>query len=172
MAVSENVSKWSSELQLLSEIAITQPHAAYTAFTHEFSSRWYYLSRTSLNISNILQPLENIIRTVFIPTVTGRPPPNDSDRDMFALPARLGGLGLRIPTRQCDLEFSASQTIAGPLIELILLQSSEYPFECLEAQISAKSLIKQQRRDQATQVTEELKKTITPANRKVLELAS
>ncbi len=32
--VSENVSKWSSELQLLSEIAITQPHAAYTALIH------------------------------------------------------------------------------------------------------------------------------------------
>ncbi len=32
--VSEKADQWCSELGLLSEIAVTQPHAAYAAFTH------------------------------------------------------------------------------------------------------------------------------------------
>ena len=119
---SEKIDQLSSELRLLSEIAITQPHAAFAAFSHGFSSRWSYLSRTQPNISDLFLPLENIIKTVFIPTITGRPPPNDTDRDMFALLARLGGLGLCNPAKQCDMEFSASQAISGPLRDLILQQ--------------------------------------------------
>ena len=169
---SEKIDQWSSELRLLSEIAITQPHAAFAAFSHGFSSRWSYLSRTQPNISDLFLPLENIIRTVFIPTITGRPPPNDTDRDMFALPARLGGLGLCNPVKQCDMEFSASQAISGPLRDLILQQKPDYSFECLDAQLSARSTIKQHRREQATQAANDLKQHLSPAGRKVLELAS
>ena len=80
--VSKKIDQWTGELKLLSEIAITQPHAAYAAYTHGFSSRWSYLSRTLPNISNFFQP-----------------PPNDTHRDTFALPTRLGGLGLCNPVR-------------------------------------------------------------------------
>ena len=67
--VSEKVNQWSSQLQLLSEIAVSQPHAAYAALTHGLSSRWLYLSRTVPNISSYYQQMENIICTVFIPIV-------------------------------------------------------------------------------------------------------
>ena len=170
--VSEKVNQWSSELQLLSEIAVTQPHAAYAALTHGLSSRWLYLSRTVPNISSYYQQMENIIRTVFIPIVTGQPPPSDTNRDMFALPTRLGGLGLPNPSKQCDLEFSASQAISGPLKESILQQRFKYSFECLDAQIFAKYLIKQQRREQATRTVEAMKKNLPPANLRILDLAS
>ncbi len=77
------------------------------------------------NLDIQFQPLENILRTVFIPTITGRPPPNDTDRDVFALPtrSRCGGLGLSNPAKQCDPQFSASHSISKPLIESILLQN-------------------------------------------------
>ena len=152
--------QWTGELKLLSEIAITQPHAAYAAYTHGFSSRWSYLSRTLPNISNFFQPIENIIRSVFIPTVTGQPPPNDTYRDTFALPTRLGGLGLCNPVRQSDLEFSASQSISGPLMDSILQQKSDYSFECMEAQLLA------------TQAAEDLKQHLSSAGKRMLELAS
>ena len=87
----DKVKNWSNELKTLSEIAITQPHAAYAAFTHGFYSKWSHLSRIMPNMSSLFQPLEDIIRTVFIPTITGRLAPNDTDRDVFALPTRLGG---------------------------------------------------------------------------------
>ena len=40
-------------------------------------------------ISHLLQPLEDILRLQLIPTLTGRPPPNNSERDLLALPGRL-----------------------------------------------------------------------------------
>ena len=44
--VSRKVSDWVEEIMRLSEVAITQPHAAYAAFTHGLSSHWTYISRT------------------------------------------------------------------------------------------------------------------------------
>ena len=62
-------------------------------FTWEVGN-YAHLSRIMPNMSSIFQPLEDIIRTVFIPTISGRLAPNDTDRDVFALPTTLGGLGL------------------------------------------------------------------------------
>ena len=87
------------------------------------------------------------------------------------MPTRLGRLGLYNPAKQCDLQFSASLSISKPLIESILLQDSEYSSECLDAQMSAKSIIKQQRREQTTQAAEDVKQHLTPAYHRVLDLA-
>ena len=48
--VKERVSTWAKELDLLSDISITHPHAAYAAFTHGFIGKWNYLMRCILNI--------------------------------------------------------------------------------------------------------------------------
>ena len=86
------VEKWSEELLLLSSIAQTHPQAAYATFTHCLASKWIYLTRTTENIGPLIQPLEDIIRTKFIPTLCGRPAPNDELRELLALPCRLDGL--------------------------------------------------------------------------------
>ena len=170
--VAEKVNTWSGELKLLSAIAKTQPHAAYAALTHGLSSRWAFLSRTMPNISNHLQQLEGIIRTILIPSLTARPPPSDIERDLLALPARLGGLGLWDPSRRCDSEFAASWKITTPLVELIGLQSYDYTFECLEAQMIAKCDIKKQRDTLACESASALKGKLSPSTLKAMELAS
>ena len=38
------------------------------------------------------------MRTKFIPILCGRPAPSDLERDLLALPSRLGGMGLINPT--------------------------------------------------------------------------
>ena len=81
-------------------------------------------------------------------------------------------MGLRDPSKQCDLEFSASQAISGPLKDSILRQNLDIYFECRSAQLNAKSFIKQQWREQAKQAADNLKQSLSPANRKVLDLAS
>ena len=148
-------------MSLLAAIATTQPHAAYAAFTHGLSSKWSYLSRTQPSLSNHFEDLENTIRSEFIPTLTGTLPPLDTDRELFALPVRLGGLGLRNPARNCDLEYSASKSISEPLVKLILKQQDEYPYECLADQMAAKSTIHQQRYQQTVQAAEHLKPTLS-----------
>ena len=45
------IDRWISEIEKLSSIAITQPHAAYASFTHILISRWLYISRTVPNMS-------------------------------------------------------------------------------------------------------------------------
>ena len=71
---------WSNELTLLSGIALAQPHAAFAAYTHGLKSKWSFLSRTVLDISPLLHPLELILRTLFIPAITGLSPPNNETR--------------------------------------------------------------------------------------------
>ncbi len=67
-----------------------------------------YLSRTTPCIGQYLEKLDNILQCHLIPNLTSRPPPNKTDRDLFALAVRLGGLGIIIPSQQSDREFKSS----------------------------------------------------------------
>jgi len=169
--VAEKVDQWSKELRLLVTIAISQPHAAYAAFTHGFAGKWSRISRTMSSLSDHFQHLGNIIRLEFIPILTGTPPPNDHDRDLFALPARLGGLGLRNPARFSNSEYSASKLISEPLVKLILGKRAEYT-RVFADQTAAKSTVHQLRRQQAVRATAELKPTLSNIRRRAMDLAS
>ena len=57
---------------------------------------------------------------------TGRSPPSDLERNLFALPARLGGLGISNPIHLSSSEFHASVKITQPLQSLILSQVSSF----------------------------------------------
>ena len=118
----DKVVGWSAEITRLAKFAQVQPHAAYSALTHGLSSHWLYLCRTTPNISEALQPLEDNIRLVLIPTLMGCSPPNDTIRKLFALPPRYGGLGIINPTLIAAEEYSASCHIAEPLSQFILDQ--------------------------------------------------
>ena len=54
----------------LSEIAISQPHAAYSALTHGLQSKWTYLSHVKPNISGLLRPLDMVLQVYLIPALT------------------------------------------------------------------------------------------------------
>ena len=79
----EKIKGWSADLTRLAKIAQSQPHAAYS---EGLSSRWIYVSRTIPDNAKLLQPLEDAICLVLIPALTGRSPPNDAERNLFALP--------------------------------------------------------------------------------------
>ncbi len=51
-----------------------------TAYTHGWSSRWSFLTRT---VPNICHLLGEIIRTNLLPSLTGRPPLNNTERNIF-----------------------------------------------------------------------------------------
>ena len=143
--VQAKVDTWRTVILSLTEIASSQPHTAYSAFTHGLSNLWLFLCRTTPNIHHLLEPLEETIRTNFIPTLTGRAPPNDIERKLFSLPARLGGLNIISPS-SLSREYEASQLLTSSLRSLILAQSFEYPSETWFQQIEARSSISQSRR--------------------------
>ena len=95
-------------MERLSLIAITQPQAAYTALTHGLIHKWTYVARTVPNITDLLKPLEDAIRQLFLPVITGQNALGDNDRDLIALPALLGELGISDPSCQAAEHFSKS----------------------------------------------------------------
>eukprot|EP00731_Ephydatia_muelleri_P014864 Em0008g584a len=114
-SIQKKVAKGCLQLQTLCSIAITQPHAIFAAFTHSVVHQWTYLARTVPNISTFFTPIEDIIRSNLIPSLTGRAPPGDLERLLLSLPPRLGGLGFTIPTNLSAIEFDASMTVTKPL---------------------------------------------------------
>ena len=45
------------------------------------------------------------------------------DREIFALPTHLGGLGIPILTTEADFEYNTSKTLSAPLAALIVTQN-------------------------------------------------
>ena len=70
------------------------------------------------DISDLFEPLEHTIRTVFIKTLIKRDA-NDVEREMLGLPARLGGLGITSPVISTPLSHTNSIAISAPLVKLI-----------------------------------------------------
>ena len=54
--VNGKVQAWTKEIKRLAEVAISQPHAAYAAFTLGLSNRWSYVLRTIPDIEDLLPP--------------------------------------------------------------------------------------------------------------------
>ena len=64
------VNDWKNQLVLLSSIADSQPQAAYSAFVSHFRSKLSCFTRTIPGISQFLYPLEETVRSKFIPAIT------------------------------------------------------------------------------------------------------
>ena len=58
--------------------------------------RWTYYLRTLSDIEDLLEPLERAISHTFNPVITGHTS-TPAERDLFALPVRMGGLGITNP---------------------------------------------------------------------------
>ena len=69
--VEEKVKGWYSDVTHLAKVTWSQPHVAYSAFTKGLASHWDYVSHTVLDIDTFMQPLEDGIRCVLIPALTG-----------------------------------------------------------------------------------------------------
>ena len=140
--VCQKAQDWVKEVGTLADIAESQPHAAYSALTHGLTSKWNHLSRTTPGIESVLQPVEDAIKTTLFPKLFGRDAPNDLERRLFALPARLGGLNINNPAAFSSTQFQDSLKVTKPLVDLILTQTRGYSYEAQMQQITAKNDIK------------------------------
>ena len=64
--------------------------------------------------------------------------PSDIERNVFALPCRLGGIGVANPMRLSSSEYLASVQVTKPLTDLIMQQNAVYSYEAQKAQLLAK----------------------------------
>ena len=169
--ISEKVSEWVAELQTLSTIASTEQHAAYAALTHHLSSRWLYLSRTMSSIDQHLQRLEEVLLEEVLPNLTHRPPPSTSDRDIFALRIRYGGLGIRNPAYQADFEYTTSHAVCTLIINNITSGNCVYDYECECSQMTAKMEMEKQRRNRHALHLNQLGDSLQSEDQRILSLA-
>ena len=167
--VQKMVSEWVREMDQLSSFAVSQPHAAYAAFTHGFTSKWTFLVRTTPDIGNLLEPLEEAIRQKFLPALTGQNAPNDTERDLLALPARLGGLGITNPTELTAFHHTTSKNVSAPLVSLIVQQSATHPANCKKSQKRAKSIARRAKRQHETTCANDLFNRIPSSQQRALE---
>ena len=168
--VSNKVTKWTQEVQCLAEIAKSQPHAAYAAFCHGLSSKWLCLSRTISGIQHLLQPLETTIRQNLIPAITGRVC-SDLERDMLALPPRLGGLGMISPATNSESEFKNSIQITAPLAALIIVQETRTTTTAEETS-TIKSTIVGKKREKLLAEAELIKDKLPPSRQRLFDCAT
>ena len=142
--VRSKIGEWSSNVTLLSEIAKSQPHAAFTALTHGLMSKWTYISRVTPNIGDELSLLDDVLRSELIPAFTGRP------LALYALHTRLGGLGIRIPSKAAHDELKSSLLVTSSLKEHILSQNREYGHKITAKQLQSKTTISNLNREKST----------------------
>ena len=114
--VLKKVSLWVGEMEKHSEIAVTQPHAAYTAFTHVFLHCWSYIARMVPMATELFHPLDDVLSLRFLPVMTGQPP---TEQELLSLPARLSGLGVIVPTVHFSSPVSSSSHITAPIDSLL-----------------------------------------------------
>ena len=84
------------------------------------------MARTTPDISQLLFKLEYHIKDTFIPKILGKLYVPDNLRDIFALPARMGGLGISNICETADLEHKHSLMATKKLVDAIYHQNNLY----------------------------------------------
>ena len=118
----KKVSEWVNSIEKLSMAAETQPQAALTALTKSLQSEWNYLQRVQPLDKQVFKPIENISKEKFLPGLLKRPEISDTERVLFALPARKGGLNVRIPDDQSLQSYETSRLATAHVRECFNLQ--------------------------------------------------
>ena len=168
--VQEQVGGWIAQVDRLASIAQSQPQCAYAAFRHSLASRWTFMARTVEGIGELFEPLEAAIRERFIPALMGQEMLGDAERQLFALPTRLGGLGLTNPTLTSTEHWQASRSITAPLVALIVQQTHSLGSACEEI-IRKRSTIRLERRKQQRQAADHIRQILPATLQRCMELA-
>ena len=109
----------------LSEIAKSQPHAAYIAFTKGYKSKFTYFMRAIGSFEVYVDPVQEVIEDLLLPTLFGQsePLPNEVRR-LATLATGQGGLGIPDLKSEAPQQFAASRLITTAHVDSIIPQSS------------------------------------------------
>lgn len=117
------IDDWLEELKVLSTIAETEPHAAFTALTHGLRSKYTYLLRTLPAITGYLEKVDKFLQEELLPRLTHRKTFNADDLEMLRLPARLGGIGLPSLAGTAAFELASSKAMTAAQVNEIIQQN-------------------------------------------------
>ena len=168
------VEDWISQVVKLAEFAMSQPQACYAAFTFGLRHRWTYFLRTLPDIEDLLEPLERAIADVLIASITDHHCTTPSERDLLALPVRLGGggggLGIINPSQDADLQYQASMKTTAPLVKKIVSQAHETLEDAIVS--SLQQSVPREKNEMFRTRLNDIKNSLTPKTQRAVELAS
>ncbi len=118
----KQIQSWEDDIKSLTEIASREPQLAYSAFLFGASKRWTFVARTTPDITENLKQLDWLISESFVPALIGKEYVTDTMRDVFRLPAKLGGLGISNISQTAELEYENSLLMTEELTDLIFSQ--------------------------------------------------
>ena len=101
------VSEWIKQLEILTKFACTEPHVAFSGFIRRLRHRYTYFMRTIPGISHLSKRLDDAIDTfikVFLQGYTFNP----TERVLFSLPAKYGGMEFIILSGSCNEKYENS----------------------------------------------------------------
>ncbi len=117
--VRAKVKGWVTGVERLAQAARVYPQSAYAAFTHSLSCEWTYLQRVVSGCDDDYAPLRETIQRVFTPAVLGREVLL-REHELFALPAKKGGLALADPVSAAAKAYGVSKSATSVLQEAVL----------------------------------------------------
>ena len=92
--------------------------------------------------------------------------------NLFALPARLGGLGLHIPSKVAAIEYHASKQVTSTLCDHILSQDPDYNYEIIAMQLEAKAQISREAKERVSSEFNEVYENMPASLRRAIDLAT
>eukprot|EP00794_Sanderia_malayensis_P005131 gene5131-biopygen4184 len=167
--VNEKIAEWIREIKLLSNIAKTEPQAAFNCFISGYKNKVTFFMRTIPGISENLKQLDQVILTDFIPSFTGRILCTEIQRILLSLPPKLGGLGIPIFSEITDVEYLNSQRLTNSLRQNIFNQKKDLEAENVSKEIKRK--IKAERFQRNNQTLIELRASMSEQEKRLNDLS-
>ena len=169
--VSQKIEEWVREIEELARIARMYPQAAYIAYTQGLQHRYTYLMRTVSNLEILMGPLEEAIRLKLLPALLNGYCCNDTERNIFSLPAKFGGLGIFKPEERCAIEYANSYKMTAEMVEKVKDQNALYNPEVRENQKKIVNEIKAKKHHNNMEKLKSIREDITddPIRKRILE---
>ena len=95
---------------VLAEAAELYPQAAFAALSKSLQFQWSYMQRVVPNWESCFEILRNALNDIFWPALF-QGTVSDSEKKLFSLPARHGGLEIRDPYQQLYLPLQIQENV-------------------------------------------------------------
>ena len=168
--VNEKIDEWISEIEQLAEIAQIEPHAAYAAYVHGYQHKFTFIMRTIPDIEDLFKRLDDVITNKLIKNLLNREC-TENERKLFALPVKLGGLAISIPSEICKIQYTNSVAVTKSLVDHVINQ--KVILELDENSIKeAKNKIKTEKEKRNADKMKEIRDSMNAERKKLHEVTS
>ena len=159
--VTKKIDGWIDELKMLGKVARIDPHIAYCAYVFGLQHRYTYLFRTIPDIEEDVKRLDAAVDEHLVKYLVNNYKVSELERTWFSLPARLGGLGINIPSQIAGIYYQNSRKMTKS-------QHSDFMAEA-ENNISAKAQIQAEKKQREEAKMNNVKQQLNPLKLRCFE---